>query len=395
MAKPPKLKVKAAEPVKKSSELWSLIDAKKDGRLLSEVRRFVELDQGVDEERRIDVMHPSAMSKPDWCPRHDFYAIKVGVGVPENNPFFRQNMFDEGHDIHGRWQTRMWDMGVLGGVFECLVCKHAGRRSRFEAVSPKTCALCSAPRMFLVYREVPLEDDELPIAGHADGDLVDGKEPALVEFKSIGQGTVRIDAPEVVAAHTQRMYTADGKEKSVTDWDALWRNIKRPFLSHLIQANLYMRMKGYRLMIFVYECKWNQQTKEFLVRYSERMIADIIDDARDVEYGLRTGRTPPRPRWADPEEKACKSCPFLGPCWGATNEQTSNVEDEPQARASEAGSTRRRRLVRGEAASAITAARRSPEAGVRPGPASRVGPDEPDGRAHQVGGLLGRPTRTR
>src|SRR5215510_5840577 len=85
--------------------------------VLGEIQKHVlrhSLDP--DPERDRSFLHPSDMAKSDWCYRADFYRM---TGAPESkehvrNPSFRmENIFEEGHDIHHKWQTWLWEMGNL------------------------------------------------------------------------------------------------------------------------------------------------------------------------------------------------------------------------------------------------------------------------------------------
>lgn len=306
----------------KKSDLWKLIEAKKSGtRVLSRIQRMLELEVE-DDGRRTDVMHPSEMSHDDWCPRRDYYRISGFPMSAENVSFQLQNIFDEGHEIHNKWQMRLWRAGVLGGTFECILCDHL-----WEGISPNICPECAAERKYLIYREVPLEDDELPIGGHADGALEDGGPPALMEFKSIGLGTVRYENPRMLKSYTTK--TEAGR--TIIDFDSLWRELRMPFPAHLKQGNMYLRMSGRRKMVYIYESKVHQQVKEFIITYNPEVIAELIDDAKDVKYALDKGVPPDRPSWASTARKTCKTCPFFGPCWDNENGEVNGAKADEKA----------------------------------------------------------------
>ena len=89
--------------------------------VLDDLKKHV-LRQAVipDEERDMTLLHPSEMCKPDWCYRADYYRL---VHTPIDqvkgaSPSFRlENVWAEGHTIHRKWQTWLWEMGWLYGVF--------------------------------------------------------------------------------------------------------------------------------------------------------------------------------------------------------------------------------------------------------------------------------------
>jgi CRISPR/Cas system-associated exonuclease Cas4 (RecB family) len=283
-----------------------------------------------------DYMHPSAMSRSDWCPRHDYYRIS---GVPAEktnarNPSFRmENIFAEGHAIHGKYQTWLWEMGVLFGDWRCHECGH-----RWGALSPTVCQFCVSPR--ISYIEVPLRHSQYRVEGHADGAVHDLEGyTGLIEIKSIGIGGLAFDAPRLFNLYEQGMPAAE-----------IWFNIKRPFATHLRQGQLYLWMSqpAYNQIVFIYESKFHQQTKEFLVTYNKKLIEPIIEDAREVSNGLKSGITPNRPPWAESlANKICTSCPYKRTCWniGAPT-NGSQASGTPTLIVQRGNAAKRRRALR-------------------------------------------------
>lgn len=266
---------------------------------------------GEDEDRRHDIIHPSDMSKSDWCPRADYYKITTGTLKGAANPSFSmENVFDEGHRIHRKWQGWLWQMGILSGVFQCKQCGHT-----WWDTSPDICPECPSKR--LRYREVPLANEELMIAGHADGLILEGDdwfeldEPTLLEFKSLSLGTLRFEAPMLYQRYVDGL-----------GLDEVWREIKRPFASHIKQITLYCFLGSFKKAVVIYECKWNQQAKEFIVIPNFDHIKYVLAAAKDVADGVRHGIEPYRPHWAtEPDGPICASCPFRKTCWGINENQ--------------------------------------------------------------------------
>jgi CRISPR/Cas system-associated exonuclease Cas4 (RecB family) len=282
-----------------------------------------------------DYMHPSEMSKSDWCPRHDYYRIS---GVPAEkssarNPSFRmENIFAEGHAIHGKYQTWFWEMGVLWGDWRCHDCKH-----RWGALSPLVCQFCRSPR--ISYIEVPLRHNQFRVEGHADGGIHAEWYQGLIEIKSIGIRSLAFEAPRLYHLYEQGVSA-----------DEIWFGIKRPFATHLRQGQLYMWLSQgvYDRIVFIYESKFNQQTKEFLVTYNKKLIEPIIEDAREVSNGLKSGITPNRPPWAESHtSKICTSCPFKRTCWniGAPT-NGSQASGTPTLIVQRGNAAKRRRALR-------------------------------------------------
>jgi hypothetical protein len=309
----------------KTSKLRQLLDtSKNETRLLGAIKRHVMCRPA--DFRRHDVIHPSEMCKGDWCPRATFFRLIEAPALEDDwAPFTLENVWAEGHDIHDKWQNWLWEMGVLRGQWRCLAC-----RNEWVATAPQFCPLCKASRDCLKYLEVPVTDEKYLMAGHADGDVDDDDTIELcplIEIKSIGMGTIRFDAPHLLSKYTRKVKDDDGSEHTVFDMEALWRDLKRPFPSHVKQGMLYLHMSGRREIIFIYENKFNQQVKEFRVRYQEEIVADLLDACLDIKYALETSKPPRRPHWAAQDNGTCGKCVYRDTCWDAYLE---NNDEEPR-----------------------------------------------------------------
>lgn len=309
------------------------------GLLLPAIQRHVMRQAAAHVSDRSDkVLHPSEMCKKDWCPRHDYYRI---LGTPaqttkESNPSFQmENVFTEGHRIHDKYQNWLNRMGILDGMWKCRSCDHY-----WWDTSPNCCPVCFQlnPR----YREIPLVNDDLMIQGHADGaisnggDWMDLEEPMLLEIKSVGVGTLMFEAPLLHQRYV------DG-----ASLDHIWRDIKTPFATHIKQATLYWWLSNsrYTNILFLYECKWNQQVKEFLVTPKIGWIQDILDSAKEVAQGVRATIPPYRPLWADPSAKKCLTCPYSNTCW-ETQSGTDTESADSTVTVVRSSSVRRKRALK-------------------------------------------------
>jgi rubrerythrin len=279
---------------------------KSESRLLSDVRAHVEISRTALESKRDTThIHPSEMAKTDWCPRETFFRISEEPKSDEEAgaSFNMENVFEEGHEIHRKWQSWFWEMGVLFGWWECLGCEHY-----WEALSPQVCPRCFEDKDIIRYREVPIYSQRYRIMGHADGAIHDAKGKVLIEIKSIGVGTLRFDAP-----HLHQQYQ-DGK---LTLLD-VWKKIRRPFNSHLRQGNLYLKlMPEYEAIVFIYEYKPNQGVREFVVGRNSAITDPLLASCTEIINALRSGFPPDRPDWAtDADALKCRSCPYRSTCWG-------------------------------------------------------------------------------
>jgi hypothetical protein len=239
-----------------------------------------------DAARRTDIIHPSEMAKPDWCPRSTFDRI-TGTRLPELEPFdfVRTSIFAEGNQIHNKWQGWLRGADMLWGDWRCRLCNEV-----ISGVTHPNMAETSSCGSGFVhwweYDEIPLHDDEYMIAGHADGAM----NSTLLEFKSVGLGTIRIDAPELLKQHQQGQ---------LTDLNGLFKSITRPLKSHLKQGDIYLwlaRRMGlpFDTMTYVYEFKANQMAKEFTIKYSEERVQPMLDIAGQIAYCVREGKPFPR-----------------------------------------------------------------------------------------------------
>ena len=277
-----------------ATELQKYLDTKKvPTRLIGEVERH--LLKKPREDRSTTVLHPSEIIKPDWCHRYSYYLLTGGEPKTEKPSLRLQNIFDEGHAIHAKWQKRFHDMGVLYGKFQCLSCKNV-----VTDISPDTCSACSSHNL-MEYKEVTLVDNDLRIAGHTDGWIKGINEDCLIEIKSIGEGTLRFEAPELLR-------DADN------DLKRAWKNIRRPFRSHLLQGQMYLelahRMYGDEApkeIVFLYELKADQDYKEFTVKADYEIVSRVFFGAEKVVKAVVAGKMPD----CNVSPEGCKQCNLI------------------------------------------------------------------------------------
>lgn len=278
-------------PVQASKDLKKFLDAKKtETRLLGDVERHLMLKP--PSNRRTDVLHPSEIIKDDWCHRYAFYLLKGGESKKEKPGLRLQNIFDEGHAIHAKWQDRFNEMGVLYGYWYC----DTDERGEWGVSSE----INAGPSVF-EYREVPLKDESLRIHGHADGWIKGLGDDCLIEIKSIGAGTLRFEAPDILA-------------DAGYDITKAWKNIRRPFRSHLLQGQMYLelarRMFGEdapKEIVFIYELKADQDYKEFTVKANFDVVERIFNAAKKVVDAVEADKMPQ----CNVSEDGCKQCDLI------------------------------------------------------------------------------------
>lgn len=264
-------------------------------RLLGPIERHL-LSRPLDTTRRQDVLHPSELVKDDFCPRAAYFKLIGREAAPDRPNLRLQSIFDEGHAIHAKWQRYLTEMGVLYGKWQVIETYDPGTAFEVWGLSGDFPTLDSVR-----YLEVPLYDEALRIAGHSDGWVKGLGDDFLIEIKSIGPGTIRAEQPALFKSG---------------DLFAAWKEIRRPFATHVRQGQLYLalanRMQEKGLLdsapqeiVFIYELKADQAAKEFVVAYNPALAKDALDDAYDIVSAVEAGVAPDCPF------NSCKHCaPF-------------------------------------------------------------------------------------
>lgn len=264
------------------------------------IKRHVVTAASRPTDRPDDVMHPSQMIKKDWCHRDAALTLRHGEPTPAATYFTRENIFEEGHNSHRKWQKWLQEMGRLAGMWHCRVCD----QTYWDDESPVACQLCSAPAAVVEYAEVPLSAPELRIGGTADGYCP--QDNCLIEIKTMGVGGLRLEEPELVAKHEY----AVGRKKTV-DLDGLWAAFDRPLASAYRQGQLYlwiaievMHLPVDRIT-FIYDWKPTGATKFLTYLYDPSASVDLIAAAADiVDLVDHFGELPP----CNVDPAGCRAC---------------------------------------------------------------------------------------
>jgi CRISPR/Cas system-associated exonuclease Cas4 (RecB family) len=269
------------------------------------------LIRDVDQGRRTGYLHPSALSSEAFCPRAAYYDITGAVADPTPRNLAFEMVFERGHDSHEKWQTWFWEMGNLRGMFKCMLCY-----LYWEDRSPWSCPRCEAGIDLLEYAEVPVFNEEYQIRGQADGDVWHNDHWTLIEIKTIGIGTLRWDAPQMLERHSFNFTDDHGNQVRGLDLDNLWSDIRRPFPPHIRQGMIYCFCAGRTEIIYLYEPKFATAfPKEFDIKFRMDLIEDQLANCIKVKDHLEMQRPPKRPGWAEKKCKTCKQCPFKSTCY--------------------------------------------------------------------------------
>ena len=277
---------------KPKNDLWKLLDTKaKSSELLGDLERHLMARSPGD--RRTDVLHPSEIIKKDFCVRGSYFLMSGHKKIADNPPLRLQVIFDEGHYIHAKWQRWFQEMGIIHGKFKCEACDKVT-----FGTSPQACEHCGAPWQKLIYDEVTMIDKDLRIAGHTDGWIKKASgDEMLIEIKSIGPGTIRAEAPQLIQ-------DADG------DFMKAWSNIKRPFPSHILQGQMYMELmhrmgNPIEKIVFLYELKADQSYKEFVIKRDFELVQHVFEKAQKVIDAVEAKVAP---ACTNDPENGCKQC---------------------------------------------------------------------------------------
>ena len=290
---------------KLTGRMANYANAAKDTILLGTIQQHMLKEHSRPSTRRQDIIHPSEMAKTGWCPKATYLRIKAAreadnpyLKAPESIGVQLLNIFDEGHYIHAKWQSRLEAMGDLWGNWECMECEYVLKNSFYY---DERCPSCKS-HVGYTYAEVPLRAEQYLISGHADGAVP--RLDALIEIKSVGVGTARIEAPDIYAANS---------EGQKIDLQGLWKDIKEPFPSHVRQGQLYLRLCDimglpYDKIIFLYESKFNQGAKEFVVKFDPNYCDDLLTQCYFIVGALNNTMSAPE----CPTGSSCKDCESYG-----------------------------------------------------------------------------------
>lgn len=265
------------------------------GVLLPAVKEHMLAGYSAESDRRWDIVHPSELShQSTFCPRAVYLRITEGPIAPKGADFkfVTENIFDEGHAIHAKWQARLRKATPLFGNWECILCGEWKRAQVEPPLFGTGCEFSNGGVHVWEYREITLDaENEALLVGHADG----GAWTTLAEIKSVGTGSVRIEAPDIFEA-------ADG------DLKKMWDGITRPFKTHVNQVDIYLWICQVRGLPFtsaeiIYESKWNQLVKNYTIEYNERRSTRLVDQAVAIKYAV-DNKAEPACRFPD----GCENC---------------------------------------------------------------------------------------
>ena len=186
---------------------------KEDFNLNELVDKFLLGEQNSSSHSHSSFFHPSLISKGVECQLWWFYYLKKKDAAPNKWTDESLTAMTVGTAIHNQFQSILYKMDMLEGLWKCLNCEH-----KFWALSPKdVCPNCGKQFKswnYLEFKEVPIQTSF--IRGHADGILNKDGQRFLLELKSIK------NVDRAGAKYGYETLTA------------------RPMDEHFIQAQLYL-----------------------------------------------------------------------------------------------------------------------------------------------------------
>ena len=261
--------------MKPTGALKAFLAADKGTRVIGKVEKH--LISKPRDFRASDVIHPSEMASASWCHRAQYFWLKGYAPKPEVMSLRKASIFGTGHATHDLWQTWFKEMNQIKGLWYCYThdLEWFGLNGDHEDGNCKT-----------KYNEVPVFFDPLRISGKADGWLVNFGEPLLLEVKTIGEGSIRWYAPDIAYANDN-------------DFKKMWANTNAPFLEHIHQAQIYMKLlelmgqpNAPQEALILYEAKGLHEHKEFVIQKSDWGIAELFEAAANIISAIDRGAPP-------------------------------------------------------------------------------------------------------
>ena len=223
--------------------------------------------------------HPSAVS--EFCARKlAFKFLKDENGNQKHVPVSKKTAatyrkFDNGHYVHDRIQTQFTQAGLI----KLCEKKHGLELGLKGKLNPTTKANWKVDDALV---EVPLFIEKYKVIGHCDGILNYPDEPIL-EIKSINKDGFS--------------YLTDAKPE------------------HVLQVHLYMwAMKRERALV-LYECKDNQDVKQYWIKRDRDKLIEVAKLLAYTEKCVQENRIP-QMQFKDKTNPPCIWCEYKGFCFG-------------------------------------------------------------------------------
>lgn len=256
-----------------------------------------------DNGREKGVWSPSEVSTVDCIRALTFKWLNTPKSEEQQiRPQIRR-LFDVGHHFGYQMQGYFWDMGILLGKWKCTTCKHKWKD--LDNPSPRKCPNCGVKSRLwynLRYDEVDIRiprGDKPPVAGHADGLILDPKSDSgkrVLELKTIKSAE-------------------DGWTPQMKAQRDFFQKLNEPLEKHLNQLNLYQQGIGVDEGVVLYGNKNDQQVKEYLTKKMDFIVERQFLKMEQTERAIDQEYLPER--ISDNKDCAeCKWCSWKSLCHG-------------------------------------------------------------------------------
>lgn len=287
---------------------------KRGGYIIQEWEKFLLKKQDKDNDRVRNINAPSQIGN---CLRARYYSR---MGYPSARISAKaERIFNNGTYVHERIQKDLRDCGIL------------------------------------ILDEVPVFNDHYLIQGHTDGIIkLNDDELGVLEIKSINLRNfteLKSTKPEHVAQGLTYLYCLEQHRqhlkksfKTSYEFAISWKKERLPvysaMYSHLRDGSMYTKMDKlnfqlslhreldvilYHLeipitkVVFLYECKDNQELKEFIVDSNDedakKTIQQVLNECEILNKCIDEGKVPNRYEGAKRNSGICRWCSYQDECF--------------------------------------------------------------------------------
>ena len=228
--------------------------------------------------------HPSAIGAME-CSRSAVLEYMQVPGIEQHDdidPKLRR-IFDNGHEVHDRWQRYFTLLAKKGqvrfvGSWKCKGCGFVESPDKEIDCPDKACPKCGSNRW--KYNEFKLRDPKRRITGKRDGKII---------------------IPELGLTMLLEVKSINGMQ---------FTKLNGALDKHIVQANIYMDLdpEGVDMILFLYECKNTQAVKWFLVKKDMSKIKKQMDVLAEANKNLDKYSVPAK--FKDFPKAICSSCKY-------------------------------------------------------------------------------------
>lgn len=273
--------------------------------------------------------HPSQWDKCHRQIAYYYYHAKGWITVDRDSlksvtDPVGQRIFDNGHSMHARWGRYLTETKSLMGRWECPFCNVTfgpndpvtiEDKHPLGILRPDECLECKKNVPF-IYHEMGFYDPETWWGGHVD---------AVLDVDIFKEYQLNL----VFNGKTPDQYAGQKTENRedkylVVDFKTInprqYQTLDEPMSDHRTQMQIYLYLSKLKYGKFIYEDKWTQNTKEFLVIRDDNLLAVKREEALKLQFILKHTnkqgfRVLPQRAHKERTHTECLRCKFRGDCW--------------------------------------------------------------------------------